>query len=55
MKGCFVFNEESADLSTGDINSPFGQLLQDQRLSDSLMIVLVEDITSEYDAKVLAL
>ena len=55
MKGRFIFYEDTADLSTGDINFPFSQLLQDQRLSDSLMIMLVEDITSEYDAEVLAL
>ncbi len=55
VKRLFVFNENVTDVSTGDSDSPFGQLLQDQRLSDSLMVMLVEDIAPEGGAEVLAL
>ena len=30
MKALFLFSENAADVSTGDIDPPFGQLLQDQ-------------------------
>ena len=50
-----VLDEDVADLSTGDIDSPFDQLLQDQRLRDTLMVMLVEDITDKCGAEVLAL
>jgi hypothetical protein len=50
-----VFSEDVADFPTGDINSPFGQLLQYQWLSDTLMVMLVEDITFEGSAEVLSL
>ena len=55
MEWLLVFSEDVTDLSTGDSDSPFCQLLQDQRLRDALMVVLVEDITDQCGAEVLAL
>ncbi len=55
MKAIFFFGEDATDLSTGDIDPPFGQLLADQGLGDALMVILVEDIALEDDAEVTAL
>jgi len=42
-------------LSTGDVDSPFGQLLQNQRLGDPLMVILIKDMAFQGDAEVTAL
>ena len=52
MKGFLVFGQNVADLSAGDIHSPLAQLLSDQGLSYTLMVMLVENITSESRAEV---
>ena len=52
VKSGLVLNEDITDLSTGNVDPPFAQLLQDQRLGNTLMIVLINDIALEGDTKV---
>ena len=55
MKAIVFFGEDATDLSTGDSDPPFDQLLQNQRLGDPLMVILIEDVAVESDAEVSAL
>jgi hypothetical protein len=41
MKGRFVVTEQGFNLTGGDVNSPFGQLLPQQRLRHLAMVMLV--------------
>ena len=43
MKTVFVFGNDSIQLTAGDIDLPFAQLLVQQRLGNALVMVLVEN------------
>ena len=47
-----IVDEEAVELTRGDIDAPLVELAQQQRLSDALVVVLVDDVADKRRAEV---
>ena len=54
MKDLLVFGEDVVDLAGRDDDAALGQLVLKQRLSDVVVMILVQDMTDEHRSEVLA-